>query len=116
MENTWNIVITEEADKKVSEENTNETEEEQREEEETEIEINDLEQVNRIYRKYLKKPKEPDVGGEEINLEILLINSLKINMGKIQEITDGFLVEKEYTVLVYSVSRKQRRAVQTTRN
>ena len=57
MENTWNIVITEEADKKVSEENTNETEEEQREEEETEIEINDLEQVNRIYRKYLKIPK-----------------------------------------------------------
>ena len=95
-ESTWSIEITEETDKKVSEENTNGTEEEQREEEETEIEINDLEQVNRIYRKYLKDPKDPDVGEEEMNLEILLINSLKINIGKIQEITDGFLVEKEY--------------------
>ena len=83
MENTWDIVITEEAEKKVSEENTVEIEEEQGEEEEAEIEINDLVQVNRVYRKYLKKTKEPDVRGEELNLELLLINSLKINMGKL---------------------------------
>ena len=44
----------------------------------------------------MRDPKEPEVGGEEIDLEVLLVNSLKINAGKIQEITDGFLVEKEY--------------------
>ena len=94
-EATWEIKVEEKADKKVTEENLNETEEEQEEDEE-EIEINDPGEINRIYRKYLKNPKEPEVGGEEMNLEILLINSLKINMGKLQEITDGFLIDKEY--------------------
>ena len=32
-----------------------------------------------------------------MNTEILLINSLKINIGKLQEITDGFLINKSYT-------------------
>ena len=94
-EATWEIKVEEKADKKVTEENLDETEEE-REEDEEESEINDPGEINRIYRKYLKNPKEPEVGGEEMNLEILLINSLKINMGKLQEITDGFLIEKEY--------------------
>ena len=31
-----------------------------------------------------------------MNVEILLINSLKISIGKLQEITDGFLIDKEY--------------------
>ena len=77
-ERTWNINIIGEADNRVTEVNE---ENEVNEQIETEIDINDLEQVNRIYRKYLKDPKEPEVGGEEIDLEILLINSLK----KIQE-------------------------------
>ena len=59
------------------------------------MEISDPVMVNRIYREYLKNPKEPEVEGEEMNLEILLINSLKVNMGKLQEITDGFLIDKE---------------------
>ena len=41
---------------------------------ETDIDINNISLVNRIYRKYVKNPKEPEVGGEEIDLEILLIN------------------------------------------
>ena len=36
------------------------------------------------------------VGKSMMNVEILLINSLKINIGKVQEITDGFLIDKEY--------------------
>ena len=106
-ERTWSMKITGEAVRDVME--INERNETRRDEEneqsiraetdrasETEIDINDLAQVNRIYRKYVKDPKEPEVGGEEIDLEVLLVNSLKINAEKIQEITDSFLVEKEY--------------------
>ena len=62
----------------------------------TEIDINDIILINKIYKKYIKNPKEPEVGGEDIDLEILLVNSLKINAGKIQEIVDSFLIDKEY--------------------
>ena len=107
IERTWNMKITGEAVRDVMEINErNETGRDEENEQsirvetdrasETEIDINDLAQVNRIYRKYVKDPKEPEVGGEEIDLEVLLVNSLKINAGKIQEITDSFLVEKEY--------------------
>ena len=37
---------------------------------------------------------DPELG--KIDLEILLINSLTINVGKVQEITDTFLVNKKY--------------------
>ena len=56
----------------------------------TEIDINDIILINKIYKKYIKNPKEPEVGGEDIDLEILLVNSLKINAGKIQEIVTVF--------------------------
>ena len=106
-ERTWSMKITGEAVRDVMEINKgNETRREEENEQsikveadrtsETEIDINDLAQVNRIYRNYVRDPKEPEVGGEEIDLEILLVNSLKINAGKIQEITDSFLTEKEY--------------------
>ena len=53
--------------------------------------------INKIYKKYLGTPKEPGVEKSTMNTEILLINSLKINIGKLQEITDGFLINKSYT-------------------
>ena len=37
---------------------------------------------------------DPEVG--KIDLDILLINSLTINVGKVQEITDTFLIDKTY--------------------
>ena len=46
--------------------------------------------------KYIRKVKiiDPELG--KIDLEILLINSLTINVGKVQEVTDAFLINKEY--------------------
>ena len=61
---------------------------------EAEIDMNDIMLINRIYKKYIKNPKKTEVGGEDIDLEVLLINSLKINAGKIQELTDSFLIDK----------------------
>ena len=58
--------------------------------------MNNISLVNRIYREYVKNPKGLEAGMEEIDLEIMLVNSLKINAGKIQEIVDCFLIEKEY--------------------
>ena len=58
--------------------------------------MNDIEQINRVYRKYVREPKDPEVGGEDIDLEVLLVNSLRINAEKVQEIVDSFLIEKEY--------------------
>ena len=64
---------------------------------ELENDMNNISLVNRIYREYVKNPKGLEAGMEEIDLEIMLINSLQINAGKIQEIVDSFLIEKEYT-------------------
>ena len=53
--------------------------------------------IKKIYKKYLGTPKEVGVEESTMNTEILLINSLKINIGKLQEITDGFLINRSYT-------------------
>ena len=107
-EETWEIRIEEGKDTILSEENPiieeeiaeiNREELEERDilEEEGEIEeIDNPIMINRLYKKYLREPKDPEVGEDMINVEILLINSLKISIGKLQEITDGFLVDKEY--------------------
>ena len=60
-------------------------------------EIDNPVMIQRIYRKYLGIPKDVGVEKSTMNTEILLINSLKINIGKLQEITDGFLINKSYT-------------------
>merc|ERR1711888_437504 len=52
--------------------------------------------LRRVYNNYVKSPKGMEEGIGEVDLEILLINSLKINAGKIQEIIDSFLINKEY--------------------
>ena len=97
-EKTWEIGIIGLAEEENLTPNvdTGENEGEQETRDETDIEINDIEQVNKIYRKYVKEPKDPEVGGEDIDLEVLLVNSLRINAGKIQEITDSFLIERGY--------------------
>ena len=58
--------------------------------------INNTAMLRRVYNKYVKSPKGIEEGIGEVDLEILLINSLKINAGKMQEIIDSFLVNKEY--------------------
>ena len=40
------------------------------------------------------KSIDPDIG--DINLEIILVNSLKIDAGKVQEVTDAFLIDTKY--------------------
>ena len=52
--------------------------------------------INNLYTKYVKAPKDIEEGIGEIDLEIMLVNSLKINAAKIQEIIDGFLINKPY--------------------
>ena len=44
----------------------------------------------------MKAPKGIEEGAGEIDLEIMLVNSLKINAAKVQEIIDGFLIDKPY--------------------
>merc|ERR1711888_334538 len=102
-EKTWEIRIEGRKDTEVSEENptveTNRIEPEEKNilEEEGDIEeIDNPIMINKIYKKYLGEPKEPGVEKSMMNTEILLINSLKISIGKLQEITDGFLIDKKY--------------------
>ena len=45
---------------------------------------------------YVRRVKDINEDLGEINLEILLVNSLKINAIKVQEVTDAFLVNKPY--------------------
>merc|ERR1711888_87854 len=63
--------------------------------------------ISRIYKKYLREPKEPKVEKSMMSVEILLINSLKISIGKIQEITDGFLIDKEYVSIFCLTEMKE---------
>ena len=94
-EETWEIRIEEGKDTEVSEENpTVEADREESEErdilEEGNIEeIDNPIMINKIYKKYLGKPKDPELEKSMMNTEILLINSLKINIGKLQEITES---------------------------
>ena len=114
-ERTWSIEIIGEVDRsnkdsndlsmtRDEEETRQDIGEERDTETETDIDMNDLVLINKIYRKYVRNPKEPEVGGEDIDLEVLLVNSLKINAGKIQEITDSFLQDKDHI----SISRAAR--------
>ena len=103
-ERTWEIRIEERESMKVLEENQVEEIEDLENEERDILEVEgDVEEIDnpvmikRIYRKYLGIPKEVGVEKSTMNTEILLINSLKINIGKLQEITDGFLINKSYT-------------------
>ena len=52
--------------------------------------------INHILKKYVKEPRGIDEEIGYINLEILLVNSLKINAIKVQEVTDAFLEDKPY--------------------
>ena len=109
---TWVIRIEEEKDTVVSEENPiieeeiaeisrEESEERNILEEEGEIEeIDNPIMINRLYKKYLREPKDPEVGKDIMNIEILLINSLKINIGKLQEITDGFFIDRVHKYIL----------------
>merc|ERR1711888_426257 len=113
-EKTWEIRIEGEEDTEVLEENPiveiNSEEPEERDilEEEGNIEeIDNPRMINRIYKKYLRKPKEPGVEKSMINTEILLINSLKISIGKLQEITYGFLIDKEYVSIFCLTETKE---------
>ena len=103
-EKTWEIRIEERKSTEVFEENQieeiNESENEARDILEIEGDLEEIDNpvmIKKIYKKYLGIPKEPGVEKSTMNTEILLINSLKINIGKIQEITDGFLINKSYT-------------------
>ena len=58
--------------------------------------MNNISLLNRVYKRYVKDPKEIEEGIGEVDLEIMLVNSLKINAGKVQEIIDSFLVNKTY--------------------
>ena len=58
--------------------------------------MNDIQLLNRVYRKYVKNPKGIEEGTGDVDLEIMLINSLKINAGKVQEIIDSFLINNTY--------------------
>ena len=46
---------------------------------------------DRLLKKYIRAPRGIDTSLGEINLELLLVNSLKINATKVQEVTDAFL-------------------------
>ena len=52
--------------------------------------------MNNIFKKYIRAPRGIDEEIGDINLEILLVNSLKINAIKVQEVTDAFLEDKPY--------------------
>ena len=58
--------------------------------------MNNISMMNNLYKKYVRNPKgiEAEIG--EVDLEVMLVNSLKINAGKVQEIIDSFLLEKYY--------------------
>ena len=58
--------------------------------------LNNTTLINNLYKKYVKAPKGLEEGIGEVDLEIMLVNSLKINASKIQEIIDGFLIDKTY--------------------
>ena len=58
--------------------------------------MNNISLLNRVYKRYVKDPKEIEEGIGEVDLEIMLVNSLKINAGKVQEIIDSFLINKTY--------------------
>ena len=103
-EKTWEIRIEERKNTEVFEENQTEEIEEPENEIRDTLEIEgDLEEIDnpvmikKIYKKYLGIPKEVGVEESTMNTEILLINSLKINIGKLQGITDGFLINRSYT-------------------
>ena len=56
----------------------------------------DLQEAKRLHNIYVKRVKliDPELG--KIDLEVILINSLVINAGKVQEITDTFIMDKTY--------------------
>ena len=56
----------------------------------------DLQEAKRLHNIYVKRVKliDPELG--KIDLEVILINSLVINAGKVQEITDMFIMDKTY--------------------
>ena len=58
--------------------------------------MNNITLLKTVYNSYIKDPKGIEEGIGEVDLEILLVNSLKINAGKMQEIIDSFLINKEY--------------------
>ena len=65
----------------------------------TEDDINNIPMMNNLYKKYVRNPKSISTEVGEIDLEVMLVNSLKINVSKVQEIIDGFLIEKDYISL-----------------
>merc|ERR1711888_512769 len=50
--------------------------------------------ISNLYKKYVKTLKGIEEGIGEIDFEIMFVNSLKINAAKVQEIIDGFLIDK----------------------
>ena len=68
----------------------------QEDEDNTDININNISMMNNLYKRYVKNPKGIDTEAGEVDLEVMLVNSLKINAGKVQEIIDSFLIEKDY--------------------